>query len=165
MIMANAGLGDDVSLVLGGTGKTCRRLADLLRQAGHGVRIGSRNAEARFDWENRDTWRPTLQGMRAAYVAYQPDLAAPGALEIVDVFFRQAVDSGVEKLVLLSGRGEVEAEQAEKKGFAGHRSGLDNPAVQLVLPELQLGRLPRCHFGGRSRFAIDPGRRALCRCR
>ena len=112
--MANAGLEDDLTLVLGGTGKTGRRVADRLRQAGRGLRIGSRNAGPRFDWENRDTWRPALQGARAAYVAYQPDLAAPGALEIVDAFFRQAVHSGVEKLVLLSGRGEVEAEQAEK---------------------------------------------------
>jgi uncharacterized protein YbjT (DUF2867 family) len=112
--MANDSLKDDVILVLGGTGKTGRRVADLLRQAGKPVRIGSRTAEPRFDWENRATWRPALQGVKAAYVAYQPDLAAPGALEVVDAFFRQAVECGVEKLVLLSGRGEVEAEQAEQ---------------------------------------------------
>ena len=112
--MANTSLEGDLTLVLGGTGKTGRRLADLLRQADHRVRIGSRNAEPRFDWENRETWRPALQGVKAAYVAYQPDLAAPGALETVDAFFREAVGSGVEKLVLLSGRGEVEAEQAEQ---------------------------------------------------
>jgi uncharacterized protein YbjT (DUF2867 family) len=112
--MANTSLEGDLTLVLGGTGKTGRRLADLLRQAGHGVRIDSRNAEPRFDWENRETWRPALEGVRAVYIAYQPDLAAPGALETVDAFFREVVDSGVEKLVLLSGRGEVEAEQAEQ---------------------------------------------------
>ncbi len=71
-------------------------------------------AEPRFDWEDRATWGPALQGVKAAYVAYQPDLAAPGALEIVDAFFHQAIACGVEKLVLLSGRGEVEAEQAEQ---------------------------------------------------
>jgi uncharacterized protein YbjT (DUF2867 family) len=114
MIMAITRLGDDLTLILGGTGKTGRRVADRLRQAGRGLRIGSRSAGPHFDWENRDTWAPALQGVTAAYVAYQPDLAAPGALEIVDAFFRQAVDSGVEKLVLLSGRGEMEAEQAEK---------------------------------------------------
>jgi uncharacterized protein YbjT (DUF2867 family) len=75
--MANTSLEGDLTLVFGGTGKTGRRLADLLRQADHGVRIGSRNAEPRFDWENRETWRPALQGVKAAYVAYQPDLAAP----------------------------------------------------------------------------------------
>ncbi len=110
--MANDGLGNDVILVLGGTGKTGRRVADLLRQAGKRVRIGSRKAEPRFDWEDRATWGPALQGVKAVYVAYQPDLAAPGALDIVDAFFRQAVERGVDKLVLLSGRGEVEAEQA-----------------------------------------------------
>ena len=78
------------------------------------MQIGSRTAEPRFDWEDRATWGPALQGVKAAYVAYQPDLAAPGALEIVDAFFRQAIGCGVEKLVLLSGRGEVEAEQAEQ---------------------------------------------------
>jgi uncharacterized protein YbjT (DUF2867 family) len=113
-IMANDGLENGVILVLGGTGKTGRRVADLLRKAGKPVRIGSRTAEPRFDWENRATWGPALQGVKAAYVAYQPDLAAPGALEIVDAFFHQAVECGVEKLVLLSGRGEVEAEQAEQ---------------------------------------------------
>lgn len=112
--MANDGLEKDVILVLGGTGKTGRRVADLLREAGKQLRIGSRTAEPRFDWENRATWGPALQGVKSAYVAYQPDLAAPGALEIVDAFFRQAVECGVEKLVLLSGRGEVEAEQAEQ---------------------------------------------------
>jgi uncharacterized protein YbjT (DUF2867 family) len=78
------------------------------------VRIGSRSAELPFDWEKQDTWEPTLQGVKAAYVAYQPDLAVPGALETVEVFFDRAIASGVEKLVLLSGRGEVEAEQAER---------------------------------------------------
>jgi len=112
--MANDGLENDAILVLGGTGKTGRRVADLLRQARKRVRIGSRTAEPRFDWENRTTWGPALQGVKAAYVAYQPDLAAPGALEIVDAFFHQAIECGVEKLVLLSGRGEVEAEQAEQ---------------------------------------------------
>ena len=112
--MANDGLENDVILVLGGTGKTGRRVAELLRQAGKRVRIGSRTAEPRFDWENGTTWGPALQGVKAAYVAYQPDLAAPGALEIVDAFFHQAIECGVEKLVLLSGRGEVEAEQAEQ---------------------------------------------------
>lgn len=112
--MANDGSENDVILVLGGTGKTGRRVADLLLRAGKRVRIGSRKAEPRFDWENRATWGPALQGVKASYVAYQPDLAAPGALEIVDAFFHQAVERGVEKLVLLSGRGEVEAEQAER---------------------------------------------------
>ena len=100
-------------LVLGGNGKTGSRVAERLRQAGWPVRIGSRAGDPPFDWRNRDTWAQALRGVSAVYVAFQPDLAVPGALEIVRDFFGQAVGSGVKKLVLLSGRGEVEAEEAE----------------------------------------------------
>jgi uncharacterized protein YbjT (DUF2867 family) len=112
--MINGNLSKGVTLVIGGTGKTGRRVADRLVKAGQPVRIGARGAEPPFDWEKQDTWGQALQGVKAAYVAYQPDLAVPGALETVRAFFAQAVESGVEKLVLLSGRGEVEAEQAEQ---------------------------------------------------
>jgi hypothetical protein len=40
-------------------------------------------------------------------------LCVPGALDTVQSFFSQAVEAGVRKLVLLSGRGEVECERAE----------------------------------------------------
>jgi uncharacterized protein YbjT (DUF2867 family) len=106
--------GKGITLVIGGTGKTGRRVADRLVEAGRKVRIGSRSAKLPFDWEKQDTWEQPLQGVKAAYVAYQPDLAVPGALATVEAFFDRAIASGVEKLVLLSGRGEVEAEQAER---------------------------------------------------
>src|SRR5882757_52462 len=111
--MTNGNSGDGIILVLGGTGKTGRRVADRLIEAGRPVRIGSRSGEPRFDWEDPRTWGRALLGVTAVYVAYQPDLAVPGALETVRAFFAQAVKNGVGKLVLLSGRGEVEAEQAE----------------------------------------------------
>jgi uncharacterized protein YbjT (DUF2867 family) len=103
-----------LTLVIGGTGKTGRRVVDRLVKADRLVRIGSRSAERPFDWENRKTWVRVLEGVKAAYVSYQPDLAVPGAVETVEAFFAQAIASGVEKLVFLSGRGEVEAEQAEQ---------------------------------------------------
>ncbi len=103
-----------ITLVIGGTGKTGRRVVDRLVKAGRQVRIGSRSAELPFDWEQQDTWNRVLQGVKAAYVAYQPDLAVPGAIATVEAFFDRAIASGVEKMVLLSGRGEVEAEQAER---------------------------------------------------
>lgn len=103
-----------ITLVIGGTGKTGRRVADRLVEADRKVRIGSRTATLPFDWEQQDTWEKALQGVKAAYVAYQPDLSVPGALATVEAFFDQAIASGVEKLVLLSGRGEVEAERAEQ---------------------------------------------------
>jgi uncharacterized protein YbjT (DUF2867 family) len=103
-----------ITLVIGGTGKTGRRVADRLIAAGCQVRIGSRSAALPFDWEKQDTWDRAIQGVKAAYVTYQPDLTVPGALETVRAFFDRAIASGVEKLVLLSGRGEAEAEQAEQ---------------------------------------------------
>jgi uncharacterized protein YbjT (DUF2867 family) len=103
-----------ITLVIGGTGKTGRRVADRLLKAGRQVRIGSRTAERPFDWEQPDTWERVLHDVKAAYVTYQPDIAVPGALETVEAFCDRAIASGVEKLVLLSGRGEVEAERAER---------------------------------------------------
>jgi uncharacterized protein YbjT (DUF2867 family) len=49
----------------------------------------------------------------AVYVTYYPDLAAPGAADAVRTFAELAVESGVRRLVLLSGRGEEEARRAE----------------------------------------------------
>ncbi|MDP3745554.1 MAG: NAD(P)H-binding protein [Phenylobacterium sp.] len=105
---------NDLTLVTSGNGKTGRRLADRLIAAGRPVRIGSRAASPAFDWEDRSTWAGALDGVSAVYVAFQPDLAVPGALETVTAFHVQAVAAGARKLVLLSGRGEAEAEEAEK---------------------------------------------------
>lgn len=78
------------------------------------MRLGSRAASPSFDWEDRSTWAAALDGVHAVYISFQPDLAVPGALQTVQAFTDQAVKSGVGKLVLLSGRGEIEAEQAEQ---------------------------------------------------
>ncbi|MDQ0071527.1 uncharacterized protein YbjT (DUF2867 family) [Variovorax boronicumulans] len=101
-------------LVLGANGKTGGRVLDRLRAAGHAVRVGSRSAQPRFDWEDRSTWPAALDGVRAVYVAYQPDLCVPGAVETVTAFYDAAAEAGVERVVLLSGRGEPEAQDAEK---------------------------------------------------
>jgi uncharacterized protein YbjT (DUF2867 family) len=103
-----------MTLVLGGTGKTGRRVAERLAERGLPVRIGSRSAEPPFDWEKRDTWATALDGVSAAYVSYYPDLAIPGAPEAVRAFAELAARNGVRRLVLLSGRGEEEAQSAEQ---------------------------------------------------
>jgi uncharacterized protein YbjT (DUF2867 family) len=104
----------DLILVLGGTGKTGRRIAGRLAGGGYRVRVGSRTAQPAFDWDRPETWAPVLEGVRAAYLSYVPDLAFPGAAETVAAFADLAVASGVERLVLLSGRGEEGAERAER---------------------------------------------------
>jgi uncharacterized protein YbjT (DUF2867 family) len=102
------------TLVLGGTGKTGRRVAERLAARGRPVRIGTRSGTPAFDWNDRSTWAPALEGAGAAYISYYPDVAIPGAAEIVGSFAELAVKSGVPRLVLLSGRGEAEAERAEQ---------------------------------------------------
>jgi len=106
--------GDMTTLVTGGTGKTGRRVARRLVDRGLPVRIGSRSAEVPFDWADPSTWEATLDGVRAAYLAYYPDMAAPGAAEAVGAFAELAVRKGVGRLVLLSGRGEEEGLPTEQ---------------------------------------------------
>ena len=106
--------GREKILVLGGTGKTGSRVVCRLEARGLPVRVGSRSGELPFGWEERDTWAPVLEGVESVYVTYQPDLAVPGAAEAVRSFAGLAVENGVRRLVLLSGRGEEGAELGER---------------------------------------------------
>jgi uncharacterized protein YbjT (DUF2867 family) len=115
------------TLVLGGTGKTGRRVVERLATRGIPTRVGSRSGRPPFDWEDRSTWAPALEGVGSAYVSYYPDLAVPGASETVGSFAELAVQSGVRRLVLVAGRGEPEAEQAEE---AVRESGADLTIVR-----------------------------------
>ncbi|MCX4545860.1 NAD(P)H-binding protein [Streptomyces sp. NBC_01565] len=101
------------TLVIGGTGKTGRRVAEKLLAQGRPVRIGSRSADPAFDWHQPASWGPALEGVDRVYVTYYPDLAFPGAAEQVGAFAEAAVAAGAGRLVLLSGRGEDAARLAE----------------------------------------------------
>jgi uncharacterized protein YbjT (DUF2867 family) len=101
-------------LLAGGTGKTGRRVAERLEALGLPVRVGSRRADPPFDWDEPDTWAAALDGARAVYVTYAPDIAFQGGAEAVDALVRQAVAAGARRVVVLSGRGEEEAEHAEE---------------------------------------------------
>jgi uncharacterized protein YbjT (DUF2867 family) len=102
------------TLVVGGTGKTGRRVVERLRARGLPVRVGSRTGQPPFDWEDRSTWAPALEGAGSVYLTYYPDIAVPAAAEASASFAELAVARGVPRLVLLSGRGEPEAERAEE---------------------------------------------------
>ncbi len=92
------------TLVLGGTGKTGRRVAERLMARGVPTRIASRTGDTPFDWEDRQTWAPALQGAGSVYVSYYPDRAVPGAVDAVGALAELAVAGGVRRLVLLAGR-------------------------------------------------------------
>jgi len=102
------------TLVLGGRGKTGRRVVERLTARGVPTRVGSRSGEPPFDWEDSSTWAPALDGVASAYVSYYPDIAMPGAVEKVRSFAELALEQGARRLVLLSGRGEEEAQRAER---------------------------------------------------
>lgn len=99
------------TVILGGAGRTGSRILDRLTAAAHPVRPASRRTG--FDWDDPSTWRGALRGATAAYVCFTPDLALPGVPETMGTLGRLAATEGVERLVLLSGRGEEGARASE----------------------------------------------------
>ncbi|WP_233208009.1 SDR family oxidoreductase [Siphonobacter sp. BAB-5405] len=101
-------------LVLGGTGKTGHRIVERLQNQGFPVRIGSRHNQPAFDWYDPTTWPAVLNGVEVVYISFQPDLAIPEAFDSIHSFVEKAVQAGVRRLVILSGRGEEAAERCEQ---------------------------------------------------
>ncbi|KQX15337.1 NAD(P)H-binding protein [Flavobacterium sp. Root420] len=102
-------------LVLGANGKTGRRVMERLENNTEvEVRAGSRSAAVPFDWEKPETWQAVLKDIDTVYISYQPDLAIPSATTVIHLFSSLATQMGVEKMVLLSGRGEKEAQACEE---------------------------------------------------
>ncbi|MCB1065430.1 MAG: NAD(P)H-binding protein [Verrucomicrobiae bacterium] len=101
-------------LVIGGGGKTGRRVMDRLEALGHDVRSASRSASPSFDWNDDANWNEVLAGVKALYVTYHPDLSVPGASDHIRALLTVAKAQGVERIVLLSGRGEEEAQLCER---------------------------------------------------
>ena len=114
-------------LIIGGNGKTGRRIVNRLKAMGHNVRIGSRSAAPSFDWHKPENWMESLEGIDKVYITYQPDLAVPGALEAIEELVKQSKKAHIKKLVLLSGKGEREAELCEQVVI---HSGIDHTIVR-----------------------------------
>ncbi|MEP3209706.1 MAG: NmrA family NAD(P)-binding protein [Maribacter sp.] len=100
-------------LVIGGTGKTGRRVAENLTQSKYNVRVVGRTTNPAFDWENPESYDAALKDMDRAYIVYYPDLAVPGSRDAITTLTKKALAAGLKKVVLLSGKGETEAEACE----------------------------------------------------
>ncbi|MGB6221384.1 MAG: NmrA family NAD(P)-binding protein [Haloferula sp.] len=105
---------NETTLVLGANGKTGQRVVRQLKELGRSVRIGSRSASPAFDWHDPSGWGQVIEGVTSIYIAYHPDLASPGATEAIEKLIEVARNHKVRKLVLLSGRGEEEAQHCEQ---------------------------------------------------
>ncbi|SMQ63472.1 Uncharacterized conserved protein YbjT, contains NAD(P)-binding and DUF2867 domains [Altererythrobacter xiamenensis] len=103
-----------ITLVIGGTGKTGKRVAERMIAKGRKIRIGSRSSVPGFDWDKESGWDAALEGVTSVYITYSPDLAMPGATDAIGALVGRAKLQGVERLVLLSGRGETEAQACER---------------------------------------------------
>jgi uncharacterized protein YbjT (DUF2867 family) len=101
------------TLVIGGTGKTGKRVLQGLEERNVPVVLGSRSASPSFDWEDHGTWSSALAGVHSVYLTYYPDLAVPQAPDDITQFCKVAHVHGIEHIVLLSGRGEPAAQRCE----------------------------------------------------
>ena len=115
-------------LVLGRSGKTGRRVEQLLCARGADVTGLSRKSIPAFDWHDRTvSWQKIFTGFDAIYVTYQPDLAVPQAEADIARLTVAARQAGVQHIVLLSGRGEPGARKAE---LILAESGLDYHVIR-----------------------------------
>ncbi len=115
------------TVIIGGNGKTGRRVADRLKALGRSVRPVSRSSSIPFDWTDPKTWDRALAGAQALYLTYHPDLAVPGAAAHVEQLTERAVQQGIEKIVLLAGRGEPQVHPAED---AVRNSGVEHTILE-----------------------------------
>jgi ergot alkaloid biosynthesis protein len=91
-------------LVTGGTGKTGRRVVEILKEQGALGVPAARSVTpggVRFDWADPTSWSAALDGVRAVYLVAPPGIwdAAKTMISFADT----AIERGVERLVLLSG--------------------------------------------------------------
>ncbi|MFS2317855.1 DUF4345 family protein [Maricaulis sp. D1M11] len=99
--------------VTGATGKTGSRITSRLKARGYDVREGSRSGVIPFDWDQPATWPAALARVSAVYICFQPDYAFPGALDTLAAFAQALAGAGIDRIVMLTGRGEPAALKAE----------------------------------------------------
>ncbi|KZK98006.1 MULTISPECIES: ergot alkaloid biosynthesis protein [unclassified Pseudovibrio] len=94
----------DRILVIGGTGKTGRYVAESLKAKKVTFRIGTRNPRetnhVSFDWMNPTASAPAFEGVRAAYVVAPTNTSDHE--KVVPPILETALKAGVQRFVLLS---------------------------------------------------------------
>lgn len=111
--MTNSHSSTPMYAVIGGTGKSGRRVADALATRSVAVRRLSRSTSPGFDWADSGTWRDALAGAAGVYIAYSPEIASPAAARDLRSLGAELTALGIDRVVLLTGRGEQGAAAAE----------------------------------------------------
>ncbi|WP_448250553.1 NmrA family NAD(P)-binding protein [Thalassotalea agariperforans] len=102
-------------LIIGATGKTGRRVCQLLSELlpSDKIKAASRSAEIHFDWQDNKTWSKALDQTSHVYLTYSPDLAVPSAIQHISTFCNLAKKKNIKHITILSGRGEPAAQACE----------------------------------------------------
>jgi uncharacterized protein YbjT (DUF2867 family) len=137
-------------VLVGGLGKTGRRIHDRLHDRSVDAVGVSRSTCPVFDWHDSATWPAALRGATAAYVTYHPGLAETGAADDIALFASIAAEIGIEHVVLLSvhgARGVLRAEDRLRRAPLDHTilraSWLaDNFAEGALREEIIAGEVP-----------------------
>ncbi|MCE7002955.1 NAD(P)H-binding protein [Kibdelosporangium philippinense] len=116
----------DPILVLGGTGKTGKRVVSRLEEQGVSARVGAR--QTGFDWLDESTWDRALAGVKAVFVV------PLDGTTLTRAFVDKAVANGVERVVLLSGRGVDNPEY----GSDTNATGLTHVEGEKAVRELEI---------------------------
>jgi uncharacterized protein YbjT (DUF2867 family) len=101
---------DGAVLVTGATGKTGRLVVEALAERGLDARAGSRRpaeGEARFDFLDRSTWAPALDGVEGVFLVRPPALS--DVRSTLNPFVDAARARGAKLIVFLSVAGADEA--------------------------------------------------------
>ena len=146
------------NLIIGGTGKTGRRVGSRLQDRGLPVTSLSR---PELDWADPATWSSVEQPAATAYVTFAPDLTFPGAPDGVADIVERMARSGVRRFVLLSGRGEPEAKLVEDRMIeVAERHGAEWGIVRcgVFMQNFDEGFLAPALEAGHLRFPAGPVR-------
>lgn len=100
-------------LVIGAGGKTGARVEARLKARGVATRAVSRSTGISSAWARPETWPAAFDGTARAHVTYPLDLAVEGSTAAIARLCRIAREAGLTQVVLISGRGEPQAQRAE----------------------------------------------------
>jgi uncharacterized protein YbjT (DUF2867 family) len=121
-------------LLLGGTGKTARRIAPRLRAAGADVRTAARSgADVHFDWDDVSTHDAALQDAHALYLV--PPALRLDAAPVVKAFLDRAQAAGVTHVTFLSARGvELAPEEMMLRAIEKDLEGRSDLTYSILRP-------------------------------